>query len=70
VSADGRYVVQLRTAARGGCSGLTILKATDGAGCAAFSVYDVKSGEPILGPVTTMHAQIESRLGASVSSVQ
>ena len=53
VSADGRYVAQLvTTRSEQPCFDLDVLRATDDAGCAALLVYDITSGEPVLGPVT------------------
>jgi DNA-binding SARP family transcriptional activator/WD40 repeat protein/energy-coupling factor transporter ATP-binding protein EcfA2 len=50
VSADGRRVAQLvETEA---CFDLDVLRATDNEGCGALLVYDVASGELVLGPIT------------------
>jgi outer membrane protein assembly factor BamB len=53
LSADGRRVAHLVLAeAEHQCFGLDVLRVTDDAGCAALVVYDVASGERVLGPVT------------------
>jgi outer membrane protein assembly factor BamB len=53
VSADGRYAAQLvPTEADQPCFDLDVLPATDDAGCATLLVYEVASGERVLGPMT------------------
>ena len=53
VSADGRYVAHLvPTEADHPCFQPDVLPSTDDAGCAALVVYEVASGERVLGPVT------------------
>ena len=52
VSTDGRLVAHLvPTEADHPCLDLDVLRATDNAGCAALLVYDVASGDRVLGPV-------------------
>jgi WD40 repeat protein len=53
VSADGRYVAQLLFVERDRpCGDLTTMVEDDDEGCAALMVYDVASGEAVLGPLT------------------
>ncbi len=52
VSADGRYVVQLRGTEGDGCSDPATLIENNVRGCAEFSVYEVASGHVVVGPVT------------------
>jgi DNA-binding SARP family transcriptional activator/outer membrane protein assembly factor BamB len=52
VSTDGRKVAHVVLAeAEHQCFVLDVLRVTDDAGCAALSVFDVASGERVLGPV-------------------
>jgi DNA-binding SARP family transcriptional activator/WD40 repeat protein len=52
VSGDGRHVVHLRGVDDPSCFDLAIFEETNGRDCATFSVYDVASGSPVLGPIT------------------
>jgi DNA-binding SARP family transcriptional activator/WD40 repeat protein len=52
VSEDGRYVAHLVPSGPDGpCTDLEVLRATDNAGCAVLAVYEIASGERVLGPV-------------------
>ena len=53
VSGDGRFVAQLLTIDRDDrCFDLAALAEDDGEGCASLVVYDVGSGEAVIGPLT------------------
>jgi WD40 repeat protein len=53
VSDDGRYVAQLLAVDRSkSCGNLETMVDDDDEGCAALAVYDVGSGDTVLGPIT------------------
>ena len=53
VSADGRYVAHLvPTETDEPCLELDMLRVTDGAGCATLFVFEIASGQRVLGPAT------------------
>lgn len=70
VSDDARYAAHLGLESPQSCSGdPEVVRATDNAGCTAFSVYDVTSGRRVLGPVTPPFAPGDVAINADGSLV-